>query len=357
MPRCCPSLRTSGVGPGSMGPKLTGVETLRADGNPTVVSKGISSSSPMITACSPKALRVVQLRRSRSAQELSSKLAANMASSSVKSVWCYRHRQSQRWGDWKEKRPRNFRGLVELFAERRCPLQLLFRGLARLRSRWFGSCRRRSLRSGSWGTARCRCRSRHARLHVIGIDHVLRDVDGSHIPPEHRALRPGLRGVDDHGVSVVLCVLHDEWRHLVQDPACDLLLLVADFFLGILHVTIEDLLPAFDLLLKICRRIFVQFRTLRVELLLQGFEFIVLALELGLLGLIFFLPGIHIALAFVAVNDRLLDVDGSHPAGTRGNGSGCRGRGPRRAGQRGRRSGSTASLGEGGERECRRNCQ
>jgi hypothetical protein len=62
-----------------------GVDTVRPSGSPTVVSSGISSSSPMITACSPNDVSVIQLRRPRSAQEISSKLSANMASSSVNS--------------------------------------------------------------------------------------------------------------------------------------------------------------------------------------------------------------------------------------------------------------------------------
>src|ERR1700757_4793990 len=84
---CTPPLRTPpciGAGPGSLVPKLIGVETVvRPDGNPTVVNSGISSSNPMITPCSPNDVSVIQLRRPRSAQEVSNKLSANMASSSV----------------------------------------------------------------------------------------------------------------------------------------------------------------------------------------------------------------------------------------------------------------------------------
>src|SRR5579864_3386788 len=75
-----------GAGPGSLLPKVIGVETVvRPEGSPTVVNSGISNSSPTITACSPNDVSVIQLRRPRSAQEVSSKLSANMMSSSVNS--------------------------------------------------------------------------------------------------------------------------------------------------------------------------------------------------------------------------------------------------------------------------------
>jgi hypothetical protein len=86
---CTPLLRATpgvrGAGPGSLLPKLIGVDTVCPDGNPTVVNIGISSSNPMITACSPKDVSVIQLRRPRSAQEVSNKLSANMVPSSVNS--------------------------------------------------------------------------------------------------------------------------------------------------------------------------------------------------------------------------------------------------------------------------------
>ncbi|MGZ4815928.1 MAG: hypothetical protein ACXVZV_10995 [Terriglobales bacterium] len=53
------------TGPGSALPALIGVETVRADGSPTVLSNGTSSSTPIATACSPKEVIVVQLRRVR----------------------------------------------------------------------------------------------------------------------------------------------------------------------------------------------------------------------------------------------------------------------------------------------------
>jgi hypothetical protein len=58
-----------------------GVETVRADGNPTVFHNGSNSSRPISAACSPNEVKVVQPRRERWAQEASSKLSANMAPS------------------------------------------------------------------------------------------------------------------------------------------------------------------------------------------------------------------------------------------------------------------------------------
>src|SRR5438477_2265727 len=60
---------------------LTGVETVRANGRPTVFSNGTISSSPITTACNPNEVNVVQLLRVRWAHDVSSMLSANMVSS------------------------------------------------------------------------------------------------------------------------------------------------------------------------------------------------------------------------------------------------------------------------------------
>src|SRR5215467_7973460 len=77
----------------------------------------------MITACSPNEVSVVQLRRPRSAQEISSMLSANMASSSVNSLLLL-------WTpvliaialSAQEKKAAQSRGLLELPGHSRCPL-------------------------------------------------------------------------------------------------------------------------------------------------------------------------------------------------------------------------------------------
>jgi hypothetical protein len=55
-----------------------GVGTARADGKLTVFQSGMSSSRPMANASIPKEVKVVQLRRERCVQEVSSKLSANI---------------------------------------------------------------------------------------------------------------------------------------------------------------------------------------------------------------------------------------------------------------------------------------
>jgi hypothetical protein len=75
-------------------------------GSPTVVNSGISISDPRITACSPKEVSAVQLRRPRSAHEVSSKLSENMASSRVNSVCCYGHRSPNRRNAKRKKKGR-----------------------------------------------------------------------------------------------------------------------------------------------------------------------------------------------------------------------------------------------------------
>ncbi|HTW31616.1 MAG TPA: hypothetical protein VMD76_08065, partial [Candidatus Sulfotelmatobacter sp.] len=62
---------------------LIGVETVRANGKPTVVNSGTTSNTPTATACNPKEVSVSQLRRERFAHEFSSKLSANIASSNA----------------------------------------------------------------------------------------------------------------------------------------------------------------------------------------------------------------------------------------------------------------------------------
>src|SRR3954469_4110542 len=114
---------TWGAGPGSLLPTLIGVDTVRVDGSPTVVNSGTSRSSPTISISSPNEVSVVQRRRSRSAHEVSSKLSANMASSSINPVYRYGHHKSPHWRSLrKKKRPRNHAALLELSGHARCPI-------------------------------------------------------------------------------------------------------------------------------------------------------------------------------------------------------------------------------------------
>ena len=76
-----PALRTTGAVSTTTRPRLMGVETVRAAGSPMVFHSGNNSKQPIISACSPNDVSVVQLRRVRWAQEVSTILSANMLSS------------------------------------------------------------------------------------------------------------------------------------------------------------------------------------------------------------------------------------------------------------------------------------
>jgi hypothetical protein len=94
-------------GSADRGPRVIGIETMGVDGKPTVLSTGKSSSRPIIKACSPNEIDVVQLRRAVWAQEVSSMLSPNIVSSSVKSACCYGHHENAPGRCCrKEKRPR-----------------------------------------------------------------------------------------------------------------------------------------------------------------------------------------------------------------------------------------------------------
>src|SRR5437764_10955242 len=321
----------------------------RVSGSPTVVMSEIVSKPPSTAACNAKEVRVVQLLCVRWAHDVSKMLSANMVSSSVNAACCYGHHQARfECLLPKKKRPR-FHAACWNFPARKVSDSKLFRGFARLRSAGFWRCAGRSSRScrlGSCGSC-WRCRSSHTGLHVISLDHRLGDVDRL-APPEDIALRPRLRRVDDHAESVLLRILDDHRRHLLQDLGGDILLLAAELFLGILHIAIEALLSGLDLFLEVAGGIFVQLVALRVELLLQRLKLVVLTLQLSLLGLKLLLQSLNFFLAFVAAKDRFLDVDGSDLGGTSGPGGRGR-RGARRSccrcGRRTRRGGGAAGLG------------
>jgi hypothetical protein len=88
-------------------PRVIGVERMGVDGRPTVRCTGKRSSRPIINACSPNEIDVVQLRRAVWAHEVSSMLSPNIVSSSVKSACCYGHHENSSGRCCrKEKRPR-----------------------------------------------------------------------------------------------------------------------------------------------------------------------------------------------------------------------------------------------------------
>src|ERR1700674_3569103 len=248
------------------------------------------------------------------------------------------------------------RGLLELSRHRRCPV-LLFWWLTRLGRGLRSSRAGRGLRRRRLSCSCRRWRS-HTRLHVVSVDDCLGNID-SLAPPQHVALRPWLRGVHDHAETILFGILHDHRSHLLQNPARDFLLLAAELFLGILHGAIEGLLLAFDLLLQVGQRLLVELVLLGSHLLLQTFEFVVLALQFVLLGVELLLQSLEIAAAFVAAENGLGNVDSpdfrARAWASRGNRSRSS-RAGRRGGRRGRRGGA-AGLSQCGKRKRNRKDQ
>src|SRR5436305_7350935 len=334
---------------GGGAPQEMGGCRTRLSGSPTVVMSEIVSKPPSTAACNANEVRVVQLLCVRWAHEVSIMLSANMVSSSVNLLAAMDTTKLASSACFQRKKGRVFTRPAGTFPARKVSDSKLFRRFARLRSAGFRRCAGRSSRScrlGSCGSC-WRCRSSHTGLHVISLNHRLGDVDRL-APPENIALRPGLRGVDDHAESVLLRILHDHRRHLLQDLRGDVLLSAAELFLGLLHIAIEALLSGLDLLLQVAGGIFVQLVALRVELLLQRLKLVVLTLQLSLLGLKLLLQSLNFLLAFVAAENRFLDIDGSDLGGT----SGPVGRGRRgarrsccRCSRRTRRGGGAAGLG------------
>src|SRR6266536_3094927 len=121
------------------------------------------------------------------------------------------------------------------------------RGLGGGRGGWFGGGQ-----GGGLGGART-CRLHwlggraasggrgHARLHIVGFDDRLRDIDRLSVP-DHRTTGPLLRRIDDDAVAVLARVLHDHGSHLGQDAITDLTLLTLEFFLRVLRRPLEALL-------------------------------------------------------------------------------------------------------------------
>ena len=120
--------------------------------------------------------------------------------------------------------------------------------------------------------------------------------------------------------------------------------------------TVEALLLGLDLVDQLLTRLVVQLVLLRVELLLETVDFVVQALQLGLLGFKLLAEGFEIALPFVRRGNRLFNGQsadlGANKFG-RGGGSigGSRRCGSRRSGSRSRGSGLGLGQSENGEAE------
>src|SRR6201993_5057130 len=177
-----------------------------------------------------------------------------------------------------------------------------------------------------------RRRRRDARLRVIHVHHRLGHIDRL-APPYHRALRPGLGGIDDHVVAVVGGELDQHRSQLLKNALRDFVLLILRVLAGILQLAVETFLLGLDLLHEIGAGVLVQLVALRVQLFLEAFDFVVLTLQLILLRFQFLAEGFKIAPAFISGEDRLLHADGANlgsgPRGCRRGGcGGSRGRRP-----------------------------
>ena len=137
--------------------------------------------------------------------------------------------------------------------------------------------------------------------------------------PQHWPLRPLVvtGRIDDHTEAAVRRILHDEWRHFLQNALRDFLLLVLKVFASVLCAALQRFLFLVNLPLQVGLGFFVELVSLGGDLLLQGINFVVLGFQLVALGLEFLAQCIQVALAFVAAEDRLFNIDSAnfHSAG------------------------------------------
>ena len=96
--------------------------------------------------------------------------------------------------------------------------------------------------------------------------------------PQHWPLRPLViaRRVNDHAKAAVRRILHDEWRHFLQNALRDFLLLVLKIFASVLRAALQRFLFLVNLPLQVGLGFFVELVSLGGELLLQGINFVVL---------------------------------------------------------------------------------
>src|ERR1700677_1466332 len=117
-------------------------------------------------------------------------------------------------------------------------LRRVARGCSRLR------CCRLCYRLDRRATRGCRW---HTRLRVVGFNDRLRDVDGRSVP-DHGTARPLLGCIEDHPITVIGRVLHDERSHLGEDFVSDFALLVLVILLRVLGSAIQALFLGLNLL-------------------------------------------------------------------------------------------------------------
>src|SRR5690348_5537584 len=161
-----------------------------------------------------------------------------------------------------------------------------------------------------------RCRSRAGRrgrgctLAVIRVHDGLADIH-RRSRPQHFSLRPRVGNIHDQAVSILLRVLLDDGGQFGQNLLYDLVLLAVVVVLRVLGRALEGLLLALDALDQRRAGVVVHLGALRVQLLFQVVDFLVQALQLGLLGLEFFLQRVKVPLSLIGGQDDGLHVDGA----------------------------------------------
>ena len=128
-----------------------------------------------------------------------------------------------------------------------------------------------------------------------------------------------------HAESIVRGVLHQHRPHLLQDALRDLVLLVLGIVTRVLHLALQGLLLLLDLLYQRARLSSFSFSPWVLSCFFRALDFVILTLELGLLGLELLAQSLEIALAFVGGENGLLDIDGSDPGSGGVGGAGGRG--------------------------------
>ena len=164
--------------------------------------------------------------------------------------------------------------------------------------------------------------------------------------PEERALRPRVRGIEQHTITIRLRILVDHGRHLLQDALRNLVLLRLKFILGVLRRALQTLLLGLDGLHQGGAGFLVHLVALGVELLLQVLHFGIEILQLTAARFELLLQSFEIARSFIGGYDGLLNVNNADFDAT---GGGCGGSG----GWSGGSGGGTTRRSRPGLGQCR----
>jgi AcrR family transcriptional regulator len=147
-------------------------------------------------------------------------------------------------------------------------------------------------------------------LRIVGFDYRFCDIDGRS-RPKHWTVGPGIRGVDDYAQSIIRRILQNDGSHLLKNARADFLLLVLEILLSILRGALQRLLFLFNLPGQVALGIFIHARALGAELFLESIDGIVLSFEVVALRLELLAESFEVALAFVAAEDGVFNIDGA----------------------------------------------